>query len=224
MTTGSRRILFFIGFICLFLTFTASGQAQPDAPDSITVQHQNSQKQVAWISGEDPHINEISIWAGYAFDSVQLWGKTPGATLSLFGVRYNRKVLNIYNTTLEYTLDINLYAHYTYPAFTFERQKNSITGGGFSPVGLQFNFLNQSRFQPFLKTSGGFMFLSQPFPDWRGEKVNFTFGAGGGLEYILASNVSISLGYRYFHLSNGETGLVNPGIDSSFFYGGITFF
>lgn len=179
---------------------------------------------MSWIRTGDDHVNEYSVWAGYAFDSMELWGKTPEATLGILGVRYNRKILNIYNTTLEYTLDINLYAHYTYPEFTIERNKNSITGAGFSPLGFQFNFLNNNRLQPFLETSGGFMFLSQPFPDWRGERVNFTFGAGGGLEYMATSFLSLTLGYRYFHLSNGETGLVNPGIDSGFVYFGITFF
>lgn len=208
----------------LILGLIMTVQAQPKDRDKTKVQHQKPQKKVVWIGAGATHINEFSMWAGYAFNSFELWGKTPEATLGLFGVRYNRKILNIYNITLEYSLDINLYAHYTYPEFTRERQKNSITGAGFSPIGLQFNFLNRSRLQPFLKTSGGFMFLSHPFPDWRGERVNFTFGVGGGLEYMMTSFASLTLGYRYFHLSNGETGLVNPGIDSSFFYCGITLF
>lgn len=223
MTKGSKRIWCLAG-VCLGLLigFITTTEAQPRQPDSSQIHH--SQKSIAWITSETPHANEFSIWAGYAFDSIQLWGKTPEATLGLFGIRYNRKILNIHRSTLEYSLDVNLYARYTYPEFTYERRKNSITGAGFSPLGLQFNFLNRSRLQPFLKTSGGLMFLTQPFPKLGGRKINFTFGIGGGIEYMLTSYISFSLGYRYFHLSNGETGLVNPGIDSNFFYGGITFF
>lgn len=177
-----------------------------------------------FIQPQTPHAHEFSLWGGYASESIQLWGKTPEATLSLIGIRYNRKFLKLYDSTLEYSLEIDLYARYTYPEFTADRQINTVSGGGFSPLGFQLNFLDYQRLQPFLKTSGGLMFLSEPFPDYRGKKFNFTFEAGGGIEYMITSNASITLGYRYLHLSNGETGQVNPGIDSNFFYGGITFF
>lgn len=174
-------------------------------------------------SREDTPLYAISLWGGYAFDSVTLWGKTTDATLGTLGFSLKRKFLDISNTTTAYFAGLHLYARYTYPEFKVGRQRTSLSGFGITPLGLQTNFLTNKKIQPFLNTSVGLMFLEKPFPDIRGEKMNFTFSLGTGLEFDLAGNTSLSLGYKYFHLSNGEIGEVNPGIDSSLLYTSIIF-
>jgi opacity protein-like surface antigen len=78
--------------------------------------------------------------------------------------------------------------------------------------------------QPFLKSSTGFMYLDNPFPDDRGIKLNFVFEVGTGVEILLTDFSSLTLGYKYHHMSNGEIGQVNPGVDSNIIYGALTFF
>lgn len=166
---------------------------------------------------------ELSLWGGYAFDSFTLWGKTTDATLGKLGFSLNRKFLKFHNTVIEYTAGLSLYARYTYPEFKIGRRRTSLSGFGITPIGLQSNFRTSRNIQPFINTSAGLMFLEKPFPDIRGEKINFTFSLGAGIEFVVAPNASLSIGYKYYHLSNGEIGEVNPGIDSNLFYSSLTF-
>lgn len=68
------------------------------------------------------------------------------------------------------------------------------------------------------------MYFKKPFPDDRGVPFNFTLELGGGLEIVLLKNASLTLGYKYHHMSNGQFGQINPGVDSNVFYAGFTIF
>lgn len=177
-----------------------------------------------WYTVNEAHVHELSLWGGYAFDSFRLWGKTADATLGQMGLGYNRKLFRLGEQLLEYRLELNLYSRITYPEFEPERKRMSLSGYGIVPLGLRVNFRQSRQLQPFIGTSGGFMYLNDPFPDERGKNFNYTFTAGAGLEILLGSNTSLSLGYKYYHLSNGESGEVNPGVDSAFFFGSLTLF
>ena len=212
-------------FVIFFWGFSTAALAQqkilssepPSKPERARVQI---------ISPETMGISEFSFWGGYSFHSNKgIWGKTSGAQLELFGLRYNRKFLSFpKNKILEYTLEFNLLASYRYPAFTQEAARTSISGVGLAPVGFQFNWRQDKKLQPFLKSAAGFLYFKNPFPDHRGVKFNFTLEAGGGIELLLTDHTSLTFGYKYHHLSNGDTGEVNPGIDSNVFYGAITIF
>ncbi|HEX6982254.1 MAG TPA: acyloxyacyl hydrolase [Balneolaceae bacterium] len=191
-----------------------------DSTDSTVTETQT----VQFISSPQEHIHEVSFWGGYSIGSPHLWGKTRDVSMQYFGMRYNRKFLNFYGTEVEYMFKISIYSEFSYPMFVKGRPRNSISGFGITPLGFQINFRDDKTIQPFLNTTGGFVFLNQPFPDRRGKKFNFTFGIAGGIEIMLSHSVSLSLGLRYHHLSNGELGQVNPGIDSSIFYTAITLF
>lgn len=208
----------------VFFTCAAYGQPTPQ-DDTEEKEHITGSKPGSyWFHSDRPNVHEFTVWGGYAFDSFRLWGKTSDSTLGQFGIGYNRKLWKLGNQILEYRCEINLYARYTYPEFEVERERNSLSGFGVMPAGFRINFLQNHLIQPFLGSSGGLMLLNDPFPDDRGKKLNFTFGASSGLEILLSATSSISLGYRYFHLSNGESGEINPGIDSSFFFASITVF
>lgn len=203
-----------------FISPKASAHISTDSTDSTAIYPEA----VSFISPSALHVHEISLWGGYSFDSFRFWGKTPDATMQTFGLRYNRKFMNFYGTEVEYIVKVSFYSKYSYPEFKPGRPRNSLTGFGIVPIGLQANFRDDKVIQPFLNSTGGFVFLDDPFPDWRGKKFNFTFGIGGGIEFIISPSVSLSLGLKYHHLSNGYRGEVNPGIDSSLFYTAITFF
>ncbi|MDZ7774006.1 MAG: acyloxyacyl hydrolase [Balneolaceae bacterium] len=173
-----------------------------------------------WIRGE-PHMHEFSIWGGYAYDSHSLIGETDDVTLGVGGGRYNLRLLRWRRHLVEYSAEVSLFTRYRWPDDGRQRQ---LGGVGISPLGLQLNFISDRALQPYLRSTAGLMFLEAPFPDDRGTRVNFTFGVGGGAELYLSDFSSLSVGYYFFHLSNGETGSVNPGIDSSLFMGTLTLF
>lgn len=184
----------------------------------------NNAKRISWIGVDGVQAHEFSIWGGYAFDSYRLWGKTPDATIGQLGLGYNRKFLRFGNQVLKYRFTLNLFSKITYPEFEPGRNRTSLSGFGITPLGLRSNFLSHKTWQPFLDVAGGMLVFNEPFPDLRGKRFNYTLGIGGGLEYLINSGSSLSLGYKYFHISNGERGQVNPGIDSSFFFLALTIF
>lgn len=210
-----RSFCFFL--ICLgFCTTTGYADITPDSSDTVSQQ--------APSPSLSRQLNEISLWAGYAFDSYRFWGTTPDARIQSYGLQYNRKLFKWKGAQVEYNLRINAYSKFSYPEFKVGRPRNTLYGFGLTPLGFQINFLSTKRIQPFLNSSGGMMILDEPFPDWRGEKFNFTFNMGAGLELMLSHSLSLSVGMRYHHVSNGDLGQVNPGIDSTVFYTAITLF
>ncbi len=180
----------------------------------------------SWVDQQSPGIHEINFVGGYSFHSTRgFWGKTPGAELSLFVLRYNRKLLEYRKKHLiEYVGEVNFSANYSVPSSPHILETGYYSGFGLAPVGFQTNLWKDNSVQPFFKSSGGFMIFGKRFPDDRGTRFNFTLELGGGVEFIVFHDLSISLGYKYHHLSNGEFGEQNPGVDSNVFYGGITIF
>lgn len=178
------------------------------------------------VKNGEPGIHEYGLWGGYSFESNDgFWGKTGGASLSLIGMRYNRKLINFSNSMLmEYVLKLNLLAWYRYPDELMGNNTISTYGFGATPIGFQLNWRKNDHLQPFITSSTGIIYLNNPFPDGRGTRINFTLELGGGIEIITSPHSSFTFGYRYHHMSNGSTGEVNPGVDSNLFYGAITFY
>ena len=129
----------------------------------------------------------------------------------------------------KYTVDAVPVASLSFPVFeTFgsaarERRK-TITGAGLSPVGFQLNFRRRERVQPFVETSGGFVYFGERVPEERGAQFNFTADFGGGVQWKAGTRRAWTAGYRYQHISNGYRAQVNPGFDSNLFYFGFSIF
>lgn len=215
-------------FILLLLVLCVSGGAlaQPRQADQAVQKDKpkTSLKISGWLDNSVQHIHEFSIMGGYGFNSFKLWGKTPNATIGQLGFGYNRKFYRFGEQLLEYRLEFNAFSKVTYPDFSPETQRSSLSGFGLSPLGLRLNFRESQAVQPFVGTAVGFLYLDGPFPDDRGKQFNYTFRTGTGIEFLIHTGYSLSVGYTYLHLSNGDSGEVNPGIDSGFIFASITFF
>lgn len=212
---------YFYTFICILFISLGTGStalANLSQDSTLTVED------ISPKPSASQQLNELSFWAGFAFDSYRLWGTTPDATLQSYGLQYNRKLFRWKGAQLEYNLLISAYSKFSYPEFKVGRPRNTLSGVGVTPLGFQVNFFDSATIQPFLNSSGGFMLLDDPFPDQRGEKFNFTFSLGSGLEFMLSNSISLSVGLKYHHISNGDMGQVNPGIDSAVFYSSLTIF
>lgn len=225
-TANYENLKHSVAFLTLLLLFSNAvfAQSGPKNSPNESISNDTSEASVEWLTFSDSHVHEFSIWGGYAFDSFKLWGKTPDATLGQLGLGYNRRFLRIGNQVFRYRFSVNLFSKITYPEFEESRNRASLSGFGLSPLGLRINFLQNRDLQPFLDAAGGIIVFNDPFPDVRGKKFNYTLGIGGGMEILLNSQSSLSLGYKYLHLSNGESGQVNPGVDSGFFFLALTLF
>lgn len=176
-------------------------------------------------SYEQGNLHQLGLSIGYSFDSFTMWGKTPDATLSMTSMRYSRKLINpLKEYTIRYTLDMNMSATYTYPSeglLTNNPRRSSTGGFGFAPLGFQIDLEENKTVSPFIQSAAGFILLKEPFPDERGTRFNFTLEFGAGLNISLSDHLALFAGYKYHHMSNGERGIVNPGVDSNFLFGGL---
>ncbi|MEP7038694.1 MAG: acyloxyacyl hydrolase [Acidobacteriota bacterium] len=180
--------------------------------------------------------NELSIWGGFSPDSSTIitgTGRTEDARFGLIAVRYARRFNNNKKVNLKYTLDLVPAAILSNPdfrfvrtgadTFRFEEYRRTAYSFGIIPVGLQINFRPHKKVQPFIEGSGGFVYFNNRIPNELGTRFTFTADVGAGAEFILKNVRSVTVGYKYFHLSNGNRGIQNPGIDNNLIYVGYTF-
>ena len=169
--------------------------------------------------------NEFSFWGGYSPDSTHLIGTMPDARFGITAFRYSRRFNNNRAVNLKYTVDLIPAAFMNTPEFPpFTPTRRSAYAWGIAPLGLQVNFRPRKKYQPFIDASGGFLYFNKQIPNNFGTRFNFTAYLGGGVEVKLDKKRSISLGYKYFHVSNAYRGVVNPGFDNHVISAGYTFF
>jgi hypothetical protein len=97
-------------------------------------------------------------------------------------------------------------------------------GSGLSPEGLQIDFRPRRRVQPFISNNGGFIYFADKVLSAEGSQFMFTVDFGGGINVFYKQSQALTIGYRYQHLSNGNTSLRNPGTDMNTFYFGVSRF
>ena len=174
--------------------------------------------------------NEFGIFAGYSPVNVQGIGITSDRDLFLLNLQYARVLGSTENTTLKYTAAVVPVAFVNQPAELFQPSTGSVYilprkrfyGGGIDPVGFQWNFRRQRAWQPFLNTQGGFLYFTDQVPVPESSQFNFTFSFGAGVQ-VFRGTRAMTLGYKFHHISNAQTGHYNPGIDSNLFYLGWSF-
>lgn len=187
--------------------------------------------------------NEFGIWGGVSPDSstVFSFGRTADARYGTIGVRYARRFNNSDAVNLKYTVDVIPIAVLNYPdlaavpvpvfvpvgggvpVLQIERKRRTVYGFGAAPLGLQANFRPSRKVQPFVNVSGGFLYFNKRVPQSTGTRFALTADVGGGVEFILKNKRSVTVGYKYLHISNANRGIENPGFDNNLFYVGYSF-
>ena len=164
--------------------------------------------------------NEFGLWAGGSPGST---GNIEDRQLFLFALRYGRVLAAWESVSLEYTLDIFPAAVVFEPGHV-RRGSSTIYGAGLSPLGFKVNFAQQSWIQPFVAASLGFLYFLDDVPVPHSSRFNFTPEAGIGVEFFLAPQRALMLGYKFHHISSAGIGDDNPGMNSHVIYAGFSFF
>jgi len=171
--------------------------------------------------------NEVMVWGGISPDSttaIKAFGRTADARFGIVSFRYSHRFNNSNAVNLKYTADVTPVAVLNFVApFTTPSVRTTTYGFGFAPLGLQANFRPRKKVQPFVGGSGGFLYFGKQVPGSLGTHFQFTAHVGGGVDIRLHNNKALTLGYKYFHISNWNRGIINPGIDNNVFYVGYTF-
>ena len=208
----------------------ASGASAQTNETSSSPSSASSQKPTEGIQKRD---NEWGVWGGISFDSPLLIGKTPNARFGNVGLRYGRVLAASKTVAFEWTIDAipiaifsgdRFIATPTPGGFTITQDRKSVYGAGAAPIGLKFNFRRNRRVQPFGHATGGFLYFSEQVPIAGSSQFNFTFDFSGGVQIVNSNRRSFTLGYKYQHISNGNTGNFNPGVDVQMFFAGFSVF
>jgi hypothetical protein len=215
------RTIQLISISCLLiatLSVIVSAQApkEPSSSGSNTSTQSNSE-------GIQKRDNEWGVWGSMSFNSTTLIGKTPDVKFGNIGLRYGRVLAASKTVAFEWTVDVipvsvlsNPRPEVTSagPGFTITSLvRHSVYGFGAAPIGLKFNFRRNRRVQPFGQATGGFLYFSRQAPVDDSARFNFTFDFSGGVQIVNSNRRSFTIGYKYQHISNGYTGIFNPGVD-----------
>jgi opacity protein-like surface antigen len=160
--------------------------------------------------------------------------------VGLVGLRYHHLLIPSQRSappthdgvTLTYTADLVPFASVRIPKGTppathatgirsIAEHGLSTRGIGLYPLGLRVGASRSGVLRPFIAGHTGIFYLFDELPDERGRHTNFAVGVGVGMELSLTQRATLTLGYRYHHLSNGFRGRINPGLDANLLYIGV---
>lgn len=91
----------------------------------------------------------------------------------------------------------------------------NVYGLGVNPLILKWNFTGREKTIPYFLAQGGMLWSTRNVPPGNTSKINFTSGAGVGLNYFLRPRRSVNCDIRATHLSNASLGAHNPGVNAS---------
>ena len=214
--------------LVLILSVLVSAQAINEASSSAAGSGAQSTSE-----GIQKRWNEFGIWGGISFDSPTLIGKTPNSRFGNIGLRYGRVLAASKAVAFEWTIDavpLSILSNNRFTAvpsgtgFVVTQTRKSVYGWGASPIGLKFNFRRNRRVQPFGQATGGFLYFSRQAPVDNSSRFNFTFDFSGGVQIVNSNRRSFTIGYKYQHISNANTGTFNPGVDVQMVFAGFSIF
>jgi len=217
----------FSAFALLFAAVSAAAQDSSHFSDPVA-QSTSASASVSTSASTNSHDrdaakNSLSIFTAGTLTNTTFFGKAADRHLFLLGARYTRTLRRTQRSVFSYTADILPLALLSQPFFNgFEQLRsfpplthNEISyGGGASPVGVEWKFRPERKWQPIVGVNGGFLYFQRNVPTTFSAQFNFTAYARVGLSTPVRDGKTFSFGYIFHHLSNGYTAHENFGMDS----------
>jgi len=160
-----------------------------------------------------------------------LLASTSGRDFHELAIRFGWQVINYRGFRADYTLDVIPFAMVTgNPSSQISFSRTGVSrervyathfGAGAAPFGLRMGAAFERVFV-FASGSAGFLVFESPVPTQNAALLNFTFDFGVGIEAVVGERWSLLGGYKLTHLSNGDRGVENPGVDSNMIYFGTS--
>lgn len=164
---------------------------------------------------------ELRVVGGYSPRSNKAIGVTEHRKLIYTAVEYVHPIGHFGGTTVSYMAGLVPFIAVQRPAETIlgtTYPAGTSWGAGATPIGFQFTFRPGARLEPFAELAGGLAYFNEQVPIANSSQFNFMAHWGGGIEFYHQHSHWLTIGYRYHHLSNANTGQLNPGIDSNLIY------
>lgn len=154
---------------------------------------------------------------GYSPTSIIFLGKTPSTTTTITKIEF-RSITNkeIYGYPIYYQIGFIPYIEFDYPRRDEGNTRGKSKGFGISPLGLGITNEISRIVSISMYSYSGLILMDKRFPTDKGKKLNYTFSLSVNTILRTSEHISLSLGYKFHHISNAQTGKENPGVDSNF--------
>jgi len=169
--------------------------------------------------------NEIGFWGGASVAATPLIGTSTDFDFGLAALRYGRTLWENGGLAFDWTVDIVPVALLSLdrsPDST-DGEHDTVYGAGLAPIGFRIAYEALGWCRPYFAATGGFLAFAERIPE-TGSKFNFTYDFGVGAQIPLNADMAVTVGYTYYHISNGGIGDANPGFDSNILYAGFSIF
>lgn len=172
---------------------------------------------------------EVGVWAAYSPDSMVGIGKVLNRKFFELDGQYAVTFRARRRVAWKFVAEVVPVALLNEPTEYYFNTQHQSTGsragattyaGGVTPLGLQVNFRNGRRVQPFFDAHGGMLYFTRQEPVPNSSQYNFTFNFGTGVQVFAGKRSSLLVGYKYHHISNADSATKNPGVDSNEVYAG----
>jgi lipid A 3-O-deacylase len=138
-------------------------------------------------------------------------GGTGDVSVFNAGARYGWGLFSLGSGALRGNFE---YAVEAIPIFIVAQPVENAYGAEVTPFDFKYNFTAPHRVTPFVELGGGVLFTNNDVP-FGTSRVNFTPQGGIGMHIPLAnSSRHLTVGLKYFHISNAGMSTPNPGINT----------
>ena len=105
------------------------------------------------------------------------------------------------------------YAGDLIPIYVLSGPVNTAYGVSIDPFVMKWNFTGGKRLAPYMELGGGVLFTNTEVP-FRTSNINFTSQAVLGMHIFTREKRSVTLDFKYVHISNAGMSVPNPGINT----------
>lgn len=195
---------------------------------------------VAPLARAQEHRNEFGVWGAYSARTQNIQGSVTDFDFVVASFRYARLLHASPSLGIEYTVDVEplelsrqntwvgciVNSGGTFVSGYCPSGRETVYGGGLSPIGWKFNFMRTRRWQPVLASTGGFVASRRPIPKDipLATQFNFTFDFQAGVERFNRSGTRAwTFIAKIQHISNASRSNVNPGANMIMLSAGYSF-
>lgn len=182
----------------------------PVAAVNVTAARQGGQRQTFGPPYNPLKPDGGTVWgvfSGYGFNQ-SINNSAEGINAATFGVRWS----HMWDARLgSFLRGHPAFGIEVVPLTSFVQADKTTWAGGFNLL-YEHHFAVAGRVLPIWKLGAGFLYSDKDLPE--GEtRHNFTLLTELGVDIMVTDSSALFIGYRFHHVSNANTGNVNPGIN-----------
>ena len=169
-------------------------------------------------SASDSQNNEgfspnLGVSINYSPTSFRFWGKMENTQQFYLSATLNHSEFELGFANFRLGSQLIVASQIEFPIDGLDGPREKRTGYGLVPLIVNLPFSSSGN-TPFLTTSAGFIITDVSFPNALGTRFNYIIDIGLGYQFFRSGSLSYQFGYKLHHLSNGNSSIENPGIDS----------